>query len=242
MKSSESSLNFLPFKDLDAILDGKCVRLPSSIIPRTKGSIGTHEDYAPGEEHVLFEKAMEDVIPLRQNDVVQKMTPADVSRCADFSEEGEVLDNLKSLVDRGKGFVVAHTPEYVEGSPYGGNLQMARRLHRGDFSIQAHIDLHGFTVAAARPALDAFVAESVRTGKRAVIIIHGRGRSSPIQPVLKKKVIQWLCESPLQKWVIAFASASLCDGGAGATYVLLRQRPATKGMRKRVKGRPLVKN
>jgi DNA-nicking Smr family endonuclease len=41
-------------------------------------------------------------------------------------------------------------------------------------------------------------------------------------PVLKGKVNSWL-----QQWddVLAFCSARQCDGGTGATYVLLR-RPA----------------
>ncbi len=234
-------MNFLPFKNLDAVLEEKCMK-PTSPATRTKESIDTHEGDDPWRESILFEKAMEDVVPLRQNHVIDRRMSVTASHCADSSEEREALDNLKSLVDSGKGFVVAHTPEYVEGSSYGGHPEMAQRLHRGDFSIQAHIDLHGFTVTAARPALDAFIAESVRTGKRAVMVIHGRGRSSPVKPVLKKKVIQWLCESPLQKWVIAFSSAPLFDGGAGATYVLLRRRPATKGMRKRIRGRAHGRN
>ena len=31
-----------------------------------------------------------------------------------------------------------------------------------------------------------------------------------------------------RKWILAFTSARLCDGGTGATYVLLRERPYTK--------------
>jgi DNA-nicking Smr family endonuclease len=66
-----------------------------------------------------------------------------------------------------------------------------------------------------------------------ILIIHGRGLSSPADPVLKTKVIQWLSTGPWRKWVMAYASARLCDGGAGATYVLLRNRPATKRMKKK---------
>jgi len=52
-------------------------------------------------------------------------------------------------------------------------------------------------------------------------------------PVLKSKVYQWLTSSPWHKWVVAFTSARLCDGGAGATYVLFRTRPLTKRFRKK---------
>jgi len=110
---------------------------------------------------------------------------------------------------------------------------VARRLHRGDFSIQAHIDLHGFTVEYAKEAFDSFLRASINSGKRAVLIIHGRGLSSPGEPVLKNKVREWLSQGYWLKRVIAYASAQSCDGGAGATYVLLRNRPVSKRYGKR---------
>jgi DNA-nicking Smr family endonuclease len=70
------------------------------------------------------------------------------------------------------------------------------------------------------------------------LIIHGRGLSSPGEPVIKAKVAQWLSSGPWKKWVVAFASARMCDGGSGASYVLLRRRPLGKRHRKakRVQG------
>lgn len=69
-------------------------------------------------------------------------------------------------------------------------------------------------------------------GKRGVLVIHGRGRSSPSEPVLKKKVIDWLTHGTWRKWVVAYSSARPCDGGAGATYILLRERPVSKRFKK----------
>ncbi|MGD0625276.1 MAG: Smr/MutS family protein, partial [Thermodesulfobacteriota bacterium] len=80
--------------------------------------------------------------------------------------------------------------------------------------------------------LQRFLKWAVMTGKRGVLIIHGRGLSSPQEPVLKEKVIEWLTRGPWRKWVIAYASARLCDGGAGATYVLLRRRPVSKRLKR----------
>jgi DNA-nicking Smr family endonuclease len=37
-------------------------------------------------------------------------------------------------------------------------------------------------------------------------------------------VLGWLCEPPLDRLVMAFASAVPEHGGTGATYVLLRRR------------------
>jgi DNA-nicking Smr family endonuclease len=90
-------------------------------------------------------------------------------------------------------------------------------------------------VEDAQNAFENFIKDSIATGKRAVLIVHGRGLSSPDRPVLKTKVVEWLTRGPFRKWVIAFSSARSFDGGAGATYVLLRQRPLTRRYRKKVK-------
>jgi DNA-nicking Smr family endonuclease len=60
------------------------------------------------------------------------------------------------------------------------------------------------------------------------LVIHGRGLSSPADPVLKTKVAEWLCSNRWRKWVVAFTSARMCDGGSGASYILLRRRPLSR--------------
>jgi DNA-nicking Smr family endonuclease len=110
---------------------------------------------------------------------------------------------------------------------------VARRLHRGDYSIQARVDLHGLNAMDAKEVFENFLKWAVITDKRGVLVIHGRGLSSPSEPVLKKKVLEWLTRGPWRKWVIAYSSARSCDGGAGATYVLLRTRPVSKRLKRR---------
>jgi DNA-nicking Smr family endonuclease len=95
------------------------------------------------------------------------------------------------------------------------------------------IDLHGLTAEEAHTTFEGFLKKSVMAGKRAVMVIHGRGRSSPSEPIIKNKVVEWLTGGPWRKWVMAFSSARTCDGGAGATYILLRERPVTKRYRNR---------
>ena len=84
-----------------------------------------------------------------------------------------------------------------------------------------------------KEAFENFINDAIRSGKRAVLIIHGRGISSPGEPVLKNKVREWLTRSHWRKWVIAFTSAQSYDGGAGATYVLLRHRLQSKQPKKK---------
>jgi DNA-nicking Smr family endonuclease len=147
--------------------------------------------------------------------------------------EGFELEQLRRLVDCGQGFMVSDTPEYMEGVGYPAPPNITQRLHRGEFAVQAHLDLHGLTVEAAREVFDAFMKESVQSGRGAVLIIHGRGLSSAAEPVLKTRVSQWLSSGPWRKWVVAYTSARMCDGGSGASYVLLRRRPLTKRQRAR---------
>jgi DNA-nicking Smr family endonuclease len=60
-------------------------------------------------------------------------------------------------------------------------------------------------------------------GGRCVLVIHGRGRHSETEPILKEALLDWLAEPPVGSLVLAFSSALGRDGGVGATYVLLRR-------------------
>lgn len=96
-----------------------------------------------------------------------------------------------------------------------------RKLRRGQFAIEAELDLHGLIVPQARAALDKFLRDARALGKRCVRVIHGKGRSSEGKmPVLKGKVNVWLRQ---KNEVLAFCTAVPRDGGAGAVYVLLRK-------------------
>ena len=96
-----------------------------------------------------------------------------------------------------------------------------RKLRRGQYRIEAELDLHRLTAKQAHAALAEFIFHSRRRQLRCIRVIHGKGLSSKDQrPVLKGGVNQWL-----RQWddVLAFCSARQCDGGTGATYVLLRR-------------------
>jgi DNA-nicking Smr family endonuclease len=94
-----------------------------------------------------------------------------------------------------------------------------RRLRRGDWAIQAQLDLHGLRRDQAREQLAAFVRECHRLGRRCVRVVHGKGLGSPGKtPVLKSKVHSWLVQ---KAQVLAFVQAKPSEGGAGALVVLL---------------------
>ena len=109
----------------------------------------------------------------------------------------------------------------------GVGPEVVRRLRRGDWVIQAQIDLHGLRRDEAREQLATFLREAVKQGLRCVRVVHGKGNGSPgREPVLKAKVKTWLVQ---KNEVIAFTQARASDGGNGALVVLLRPsqgRPA----------------
>jgi DNA-nicking Smr family endonuclease len=96
------------------------------------------------------------------------------------------------------------------------------KLRRGQWSVQAEIDLHGHTTEEAHDALADFLEEARQHGYRCVRVIHGKGLTSPNrEPVLKGKVRLWLA-----RWgdVLAYCEAPPHGGGGGAVLVLLRGR------------------
>ena len=95
------------------------------------------------------------------------------------------------------------------------------RLRRGRFEVEADLDLHGRIVADAVVALDRFLEDSHRRGRRCVRIVHGKGFGSRSgRPIMKAHVDRWL---RARSEVLAFCSATPPDGGTGALYVLLRR-------------------
>jgi DNA-nicking Smr family endonuclease len=233
MKSSLSSGTYRPFKDLKTLLDEKSFPLASG--RKTTPAPDKVDKGAPDavEEERLFQEVMADVVPILRDTRPMHRGPGTQPKVSELDPEAEALARLEDLVRGGEGFIISDTAEYMEGVGYGVNPEIAKRLHQGDFSIQVHLDLHGLGVAEAHEAFEGFLKEALLAGNRAVLIVHGRGRSSRAEPVLKSKVQEWLTSGPWRKWVIAFTSARACDGGAGATYVLLRQRAATKRHRRR---------
>jgi DNA-nicking Smr family endonuclease len=98
---------------------------------------------------------------------------------------------------------------------------VVRKLRRGEYAVEAELDLHGQTVPEAREALAGFLHDARQLRKRCVRVIHGKGRSSEGKlPVLKGKVNAWLRH---KDEVLAFCSCPPRDGGTGAIYVLLKR-------------------
>jgi len=214
-----------PFKDLKAKLQPKApppgapAAPPSkrpAPPPQKKGAPTSEEDEAR-----LFYEAVAGSAPLKDRAEV-KPPEGMVPRIVD--ENAEALAQLSDLVSGEGPFDIADSDEFVEGYAPGVNGALMRALRRGDFSVQGHLDLHGMSRAEAKEAVEKFVSESRRAGKRCVLVVHGRGLNSKDQiPVLKEALRTWLQRGRIARSVLAFATARPHDGGAGAVYVVLRK-------------------
>ncbi len=226
MKPKKSAFTLKSFEELISALD---------ITSLPEGHSSTHhssgKELPPESEEELFNKEMEGVKPIAERSCIERITKVELPEGFRKKDDAETLKRLEDLIHYGTGFHVADTPEYIEGTGYHVHPEIARRLHRGDFSIQVHLDLHGLIVEEAKEIFDQFMKWVVIHGKTGILVTHGRGLSSPAEPILKRKVEEWLTRGPWRKWVVAYTSARLCDGGAGATYVLLRQRPVSKRLK-----------
>lgn len=228
MKPNKKDSFHRPFSHLQDLVEKKRMNLAPTPGPRP----GCQPRLTRQQENELFARAMDDVTPLSHNRHWQ-LPPSRLTFQATLDhEEEDCVCGLQRLIQTGQGFIIAQTGEYMEASGPGVDPGITERLHQGRYSIQDYIDLHGLFAHEAEPVLRRFIQESVRRGCQAVLVIHGRGLKSPDKPVLKGKVFDWLTRGPLRAFVMALASARACDGGSGATYVLLRRRPIGKKQRK----------
>lgn len=150
--------------------------------------------------------------------VEHKAQPAKpVARQRDI-ERQQVLDDSLS-----EGYDPVNFLESDDGMLFrrpGVSPDIPRKLYRGEWTVQAHIDLHGLFVDEARDAVANFLREARIRGFRCLRIVHGKGYGSVGgQSILKEMVRRWLKQ---RDEVMAFVQAPPNDGDSGAVIVLLK--------------------
>jgi len=171
------------------------------------------------DDRETFRKAMSGAKPLRADDRVPvekpKLKPRARFRRADESAVlAESLEDDIDAIEQHSGAALRFCRQHV------GRRTM-RKLTRGGYSVQAEIDLHGMTLAEAKPRLQDFIQYNAEQDRLCVRVVHGKGLGSGERgAVLKSAVNAWL-----RRWdnVIAFVSTRQVDGGTGAVYVLLQR-------------------
>jgi DNA-nicking Smr family endonuclease len=102
--------------------------------------------------------------------------------------------------------------------------KILRKLRKGQYNVEATLDLHGMTVEMAKNAILDFLRACNQQDIRVALIIHGKGSHSG-KPVLKNSLNNWLRKIDT---VLAFCSAKLAHGSRGAVYVLLKDSTEEK--------------
>jgi DNA-nicking Smr family endonuclease len=182
---------------------------------RPRGRIQAPDETA----EALLRAALADVTPLPPANRAKLVRPRPQPIAAQRQ-----LDDIAVLRD-----TLSDAPAWELGLESGDELlflrnglsaQHLKKLRRGHWAVQDHLDLHGLTSAEARVLTAEFLAHCVHNGLRCVRIVHGKGLGSPNrEPVLKKKVAGWLAQ---RDEVLAYCQAPQADGGGGAVLVLLR--------------------
>ncbi|MCU0814060.1 MAG: Smr/MutS family protein [Burkholderiaceae bacterium] len=169
-------------------------------------------------ERTLFERSVGPVHRLADRGLAEvgRPRPAPLPRQRERDEQAALREALSDEVDvesllETDGELSFRRPQIAP--------DVLKRLRRGQWAIQAQIDLHGLRRDEAREALAAFLRDAGQRGLRCVRVVHGKGHGSPGKaPVLKGKVRAWLVQKDA---VIAFVQARAADGGHGALVVLL---------------------
>lgn len=111
----------------------------------------------------------------------------------------------------------------------------ATKFVKGNYKIEARLDLHGYTEKGAFSAVLEFVKNSYIQKKRCILIITGKGLKDDKRPwyeskgIINQALMGWLNNPEIRPFILSVAQAKQSDGGSGAFYVLLkRQRNSNK--------------
>lgn len=171
------------------------------------------------EDTAYFKEAMKDVRRLKAPQVrMFKDVPKPVPKQTLLDAQQVLADSLSDH------FIPTHERETGEEMLYlrdGQSPNILKKLRRGTWIIESHIDLHGMFSDEARAYVSQFISHCKKRGIRCVRIVHGKGLGSRNkEPVLKNKLRAWLMQ---KDEVIAYAEAKPQDGGSGAVIVLLKR-------------------
>lgn len=176
------------------------------------------------DDDMSFATAMRGITPLSGKG--REVPPAVTPGKAATSGRDPVQDFLEGRIE----FALEYTEEYLEGHVVGLDELTIGKLRAGQYSPEAHLDLHGLNALQAYQSLVGFFRGAYLKGLRTVLVIPGRGRNSPDGlGILREKLQSWLTRDPFKRVVLAFCTAQPTDGGAGAVYVLLRKFKKSRG-------------
>lgn len=106
----------------------------------------------------------------------------------------------------------------------------AEKFIKGQFKIEARLDLHGFSEKDAFSEVVHFISSSYAKKLRCVLIITGKGSKNEndawyeTKGIIKEALPMWLNNPEIRPFVLSMSYAKPTDGGQGAMYVLLKRQ------------------
>ncbi|MGE0753588.1 MAG: Smr/MutS family protein [Alphaproteobacteria bacterium] len=118
-----------------------------------------------------------------------------------------------------------------KGQYDGVDKSTRERFRKGDYPIDARLDLHGMTHDRACRAVEDFIHHHYLEQHRCLLIVTGKGNQASDavaqRGVLRAALPGWLADASLRPYILAFDTAKPKHGGSGAVYVLLKRRRST---------------
>ena len=104
-------------------------------------------------------------------------------------------------------------------------------LKRGKLEPEIILDLHGMNTVIAKKKSIEFIRSNYLNGKRLLLIITGKGKSSKTSffengtqiGIIRKSLKAWLYESDMRTKILGVVSSHIIHGGEGAFYIYLKK-------------------
>ena len=187
----------------------------------------------------LFNRVVADVKPLKfqEKSFIDKKNS--INRMGKLRKTNTIsreIEPIKQMTSISKVPIVIgdHSP----GRAPGIDRKTSLKLKKGKVEIDYKLDLHGLTQIEAKKALEEAILGAWKNRLRLILVITGKGlrqtKSNGLNDngatgILRRVVPEWLKETPLSNFVLAFSSAQKTHGGTGALYVLLRRQVDNRG-------------
>ena len=104
-------------------------------------------------------------------------------------------------------------------------------MKKGKLKPELTLDLHGMNSIIAKQKSVEFIRYNYLTGKRLLLIITGKGKSSKTCyfgngsqiGIIRKSLKSWLYESDMRTKILGIVSSHIIHGGEGAYYIYLKK-------------------
>jgi DNA-nicking Smr family endonuclease len=166
-----------------------------------------------------FRQALQGVEPLPRSRraVLRRARPAPFPRQTRLDERAALAESLTGPLSLDDAIESGEELAFLRD---GLSRDVLRKLRRGHWVVEDHLDLHGMNRLEAAVSVSDFLRRCMARRLRCVRIVHGKGLGSHNrEPVLKGMLRKWL---PLREELLAFSQAPTAHGGSGAVLLLLR--------------------